>query len=193
MKRFHSKIKKIAVAATVAAFGAFLIGCTTELDHYDNEIKQEKKYEETISDAKERDSEVEQQYEDIIEEGEEESDRQARSEEVKKEDSEKTSETVSEEKSEPQKTGSLTFRKKKYLDEHYEKHGKEMGFASPEEYLAAANAVVVNPDALHKKEKEDNDDVYYVEATNEFVVVSADGYIRTYFNPSGGIDYYNRQ
>ena len=68
-----------------------------------------------------------------------------------------------------------------------------MGFASAEEYLAAANAVVVNPDALHKKEKEDNDDIYYVEATNEFVVVSSDGYIRTYFNPSAGIDYYNRQ
>lgn len=188
MKRFQSKIKKIAVAATVAAFGAFFIGCTTELDHYDNAIQQEKKYEETISDAKDRDSEVEQQYEDIIEDDED-SDSQAQIEDTSEEDSE----VVSEEKSEPKKTGNLTFRKKKYLDEHYEKHGKEMGFASAEEYLAAANAVVVNPDALHKKEKEDNDDIYYVEATNEFVVVSSDGYIRTYFNPSAGIDYYNRQ
>ena len=68
-----------------------------------------------------------------------------------------------------------------------------MGFADAESYLAAANAVVVNPDALHKTEKEDGDDIYYVEATNEFVVVSSDGYIRTYFNPSAGIDYYNRQ
>ncbi|MBR6095015.1 MAG: hypothetical protein IKP92_08360 [Lachnospiraceae bacterium] len=189
MKQFRNKIGKIAVAATVAAFGAFFIGCTTEMDHYDNAIKQEQKYVETISDAKDRDSEVEQQYEDIIEDDDGESDSQAQSEEVRKEDSE----VVSEEKSEPKKTGNLTFRKKKYLDEHYEKHGKEMGFANAEEYLAAANAVVVNPDALHKKEKEDNDDIYYVEATNEFVVVSSDGYIRTYFNPSGGIDYYNRQ
>ena len=31
------------------------------------------------------------------------------------------------------------------------------------------------------------------EETNEFVVVSTDGYIRTYFNPSDGIDYFNRQ
>ncbi len=87
----------------------------------------------------------------------------------------------------------LKFRKKKYLDEHYEKHGVEMGFASAEDYLAAANRVLDNPNVLHKKEKEDNDDVYYVEETNEFVVVSADGYIRTYFNPNAGIDYYNRQ
>ena len=68
-----------------------------------------------------------------------------------------------------------------------------MGFKNAEEYLAAANRVVSNPNALHKKEKEDNDDIYYVEETNEFVVVSGDGYIRTYFKPSAGIDYYNRQ
>ena len=43
------------------------------------------------------------------------------------------------------------------------------------------------------KEKEDGDDVYYIQDTNEFVVVSTDGYIRTYFNPDDGIDYYNRQ
>lgn len=36
-------------------------------------------------------------------------------------------------------------------------------------------------------------DVYYVESTNEFVIVSTDGYIRTYFKPDAGISYYNRQ
>ena len=106
------------------------------------------------------------------------------------ESGEEKSETL---KEDPASTSDLKFRKKKYLDEHYEKHGVEMGFASAEEYLAAANAVVANPDALHKKEAEDGDDIYYLEETNEFVVVSGDGYIRTYFNPSAGIDYYNRQ
>ena len=86
-----------------------------------------------------------------------------------------------------------TFRSNKLLKDHFYKHGKEMGFKSPEEYEQAASAVVNNPDALHKTEKEDGDDVYYVEKTNEFVVVSTDGYIRTYFNPSDGINYYNRQ
>jgi pyocin large subunit-like protein len=68
-----------------------------------------------------------------------------------------------------------------------------MGFSSAEEYEKAASEVVENKDALHKTEKEDGDDVYYLEETNEFVIVSTDGYIRTYFNPSNGIDYYNRQ
>ena len=58
-----------------------------------------------------------------------------------------------------------------------------MGFATPAEYEAAAAAVVNSPDALHKLEKEDGDDVYYIESTNEFVIVSTDGYIRTYYHP----------
>lgn len=87
----------------------------------------------------------------------------------------------------------LHFRSDKLLNDHYEKHGIEMGFESAREYEAAAAAVVSNPRALHKTEKEDGDDVYYVEETNEFVIVSTDGFIRTYFYPSGGIAYYERQ
>ena len=86
-----------------------------------------------------------------------------------------------------------TFRNEKLLKSHYEKHGIEMGFSTEEEYQTAASLVVNNPKALHKKEKEDNDDVYYLEETNEFVIISTDGYIRTYFNPNSGIEYYNRQ
>ncbi len=86
-----------------------------------------------------------------------------------------------------------TFRNEGTLQSHYEKHGIEMGFENPEDYLAAANKVVANSESLHKLEQEDGDDVYYLEETNEFVVVSKDGYIRTYFLPSAGIDYYNRQ
>lgn len=88
---------------------------------------------------------------------------------------------------------SLTFRNDKLLEEHYEKHGIEMGFDSPEAYEEAAAAVVANSDALYKTEAEDGDGVYYLEATNEFVIVSTDGYIRTYFNPNDGINYFNRQ
>lgn len=87
----------------------------------------------------------------------------------------------------------LTFRNAKMLDEHFQKHGIEMGFSSAEDYQAAAAAVVNNPDSLHKLEAEDGDDVYYLESTNEFVIVSTDGYIRTYFMPDAGIEYYDRQ
>lgn len=85
------------------------------------------------------------------------------------------------------------FRNEQLWEEHYEKHGIEMGFASADAYLQAANVVLANPDTLHKIEAEDGDDVYFLEATSEFVVVSQDGYIRTYFCPEDGIEYFNRQ
>lgn len=85
------------------------------------------------------------------------------------------------------------FRSDALLEEHYQKHGVEMGFATKEDYVAAANVVIYSPDALHKLEAEDGDDVYYLEATNEFVIVSTDGYIRTYFYPNDGKDYFDRQ
>lgn len=85
------------------------------------------------------------------------------------------------------------FRSRKLLTDHFEKHGIDMGFDSASEYEKAASEVVQNPKALHKTEAEDGDDVYYLEATNEFVIVSKDGYIRTYFKPDSGIKYFNKQ
>ena len=87
----------------------------------------------------------------------------------------------------------LTFKNEELKNQHFEKHGREMGFASADEYEVAAAAVVNNPQSLHKIEAEDGDDVYYLEATNEFVIVSTRGYIRTYYYPRDGIDYFNRQ
>lgn len=87
--------------------------------------------------------------------------------------------------------GSLTFRNKDRLESHYQKHGVGMGYASAEDYLAGANAVVSSPKSLHKTEAEDGDDVYYLESTGEFVVVSRDGCIRTYYIADK--DYFDRQ
>lgn len=93
----------------------------------------------------------------------------------------------------PVDTPVYVFRNEKLLNEHYEKHGIEMGFTSAEAYQAAASAVITNPDSLFKIEADDGDGVYYLEATNEFVVLSTDGYIRTYFLPSSGKAYFDRQ
>jgi len=86
-----------------------------------------------------------------------------------------------------------SFRNEKLLNDHYEKHGKEMGFDSAESYETAANEVINHPDTLHRIEEEDGDDVYYLEENNGFVIVSIDGYIRTFFYPNDGLDYFNRQ
>ena len=87
---------------------------------------------------------------------------------------------------------SCAFRNDKLLEEHYEKHGVDMGYSSQQDYLDGACDVVNNNNSLHKYES-DGDDIYYLEDTNEYVVVSTDGYIRTYFYPDDGIAYYNRK
>ena len=86
-----------------------------------------------------------------------------------------------------------TFRNNYLLKEHFDKHGDEFDYSSAGEYENGASAVVNDPDALHKTEKDDGDDIYYLEKTNELVIVSTDGYIRTYFRPDNGIKYYNKQ
>ena len=89
------------------------------------------------------------------------------------------------------------FRSKKQLNEHFEKHGGEFGedfgYDTAKDYEKGASDVINSSEALHKTEAEDGDGVYYIEATNEFVILSTDGYIRTYFRPNGGKSYYDRQ
>ena len=91
------------------------------------------------------------------------------------------------------------FRSRKLLNEHFEKHGGEFSkdfdksYSTAAEYEKGASDVINNSEALHKTEAEDGDGVYYIEDTNEFVILSTDGYIRTYFRPNGGKSYYDRQ
>lgn len=86
---------------------------------------------------------------------------------------------------------SYTFANEERKQEHFEKHGIAMGFDDADEYEKYASDVVNNPDCLHKIE-DDGDDVYYLEATNELVIVSTRGYIRTYFLPDDGKAYFDR-
>ena len=74
---------------------------------------------------------------------------------------------------------------------HYQKHGVEVGASSPEEYQKMAADVVSSENVLHKIESEDGDDVYFNPSTGEFVIVSTDGYIRTYY--IADMDYFERQ
>ena len=87
------------------------------------------------------------------------------------------------------------FRTKKQFDGHYEKHGREFGDITQEQYLQKANDLINNDSdtILHKTEAEDGDYIYYDTVNNEILFLSTDGYIRTYFKPSSGMDYYNRQ
>ena len=90
-----------------------------------------------------------------------------------------------------------TFYSNELLESHFDKHGHELGdefgYDTAEDYEKGASDVINDPDALYKTEKEDGDGVYYIPDTNEFVVLSTSGYIRTYFLPTDGIDYFERQ
>lgn len=86
------------------------------------------------------------------------------------------------------------FRTQQLLDSHYVKHGAEFGNITKEQYLAAANKLLNSSGAnILKKTEPDGDILIYNTDTNEFLVLSYDGFIRTYFKPSDGIDYFNRQ
>jgi len=89
------------------------------------------------------------------------------------------------------------FRSQKQLNQHFEKHGGEFegdfSYATAADYEKGASDVINNDSALYKTEAEDGDGVYYIEGTNEFVILSTDGYIRTYFRPSAGKSYFDRQ
>ena len=85
----------------------------------------------------------------------------------------------------------LAFHSASKLQDHFEKHGAEVGCSTAEEYLAAANAVIANPASLHRIQAADGDDAYFLESTGEFVVVSQAGYIRTYFITNR--DYFDHQ
>ena len=90
---------------------------------------------------------------------------------------------------------SYTFRTKRQFDEHFKKHGSEFGNITQEEYLQKANELINNDSdtILHKTEREDGDEIFYDTENNEILFLSTDGYIRTYFRPSQGIRYFNRQ
>lgn len=91
----------------------------------------------------------------------------------------------------PRYKSAYRFRNAGLLNQHYKKHGIDMGFDSEKAYEAAAAAVIENPNALYKTEAEDGDGVYFLKSTGEFVVLSTDGYIRTYYYADYG--YFERQ
>lgn len=85
-----------------------------------------------------------------------------------------------------------TFHDTDSMVNHYVKHGHQTKSESMEDYLFKANMVIKNRGNLSKKQKDEDDTVFYNPHTKEFVVIAKSGYIRTYYIASG-IKYYNKQ
>jgi pyocin large subunit-like protein len=85
---------------------------------------------------------------------------------------------------------------------HFKKHGRDFGFKTEQEYVAAAVKFTTEPlsaDVLVNIQK-DNDIAFYNPLTAEYAVKTKSGYIRTYFrlNPrihgyASNTDYFNAQ
>ena len=87
------------------------------------------------------------------------------------------------------------FASEQVFQKHYDKHLNEFGKISMQEYLEYANALADAPvsDDVVQLIRSDGSISKYCFSTNEFVVVTADGKIRTYFKPADEEAYWDEE
>ncbi|MCX5835003.1 MAG: hypothetical protein NTV99_10940 [Deltaproteobacteria bacterium] len=84
--------------------------------------------------------------------------------------------------------------RQKWID-HYQKHGREFGSISREQYLLKAQELRDRPAGGNILEHVRRDGMItrFDRATGDFIAFNADGVIRTYFRPNDGEAYFRRQ
>jgi pyocin large subunit-like protein len=95
----------------------------------------------------------------------------------------------------PAAAGGPGFRSRLLLDEHFEKHGREFGAVTEEQYLHLAQQL---RDARPGREilqlrRPDGGFSKFDRKRGYFGAYDADGGIRTFFVPNDGIRYFERQ
>ena len=92
------------------------------------------------------------------------------------------------------KATQYSFHTSELYESHFLKHGAEFGNITKEQYLQMANDLINSKSkSVLTKHEDDSDKLFYDVNKNEFLVLSTDGYIRTFFKPDDGLDYYNKQ
>jgi hypothetical protein len=84
------------------------------------------------------------------------------------------------------------FRPGKWL-EHFMRHGEEfldLGVRTSAQYLQRAQTLLGGAPGISTFVRAGGDKLFYRAATNEFLVVSKDNIIRTFFRPENGILYW---
>ncbi len=87
------------------------------------------------------------------------------------------------------------FASEEKLVKHFLKHGKDFGNISEAQYLSRAQQLLNSKSCgdILTKIRSNGDILFYNKATNEFAIKSSEGYIRTFFKPSNGLDYFLKQ
>ena len=82
-----------------------------------------------------------------------------------------------------------------YLEiRHFNDHGHEFGYNNINEYSKSAKNFANNNEKGIKSFRAKNGSIYkYNPKTNEFMIITKDGKIITYFKPSGGSGYFENQ
>lgn len=86
----------------------------------------------------------------------------------------------------------ITFESPELITKHYEKHREEFGDITEAEYLQKANQLYAEAlsDDIEQFTRSDGSIAKYKFSTNEFLVITKEGNIRTYFKPVDGADYW---
>jgi len=98
------------------------------------------------------------------------------------------------EKQQPANPGVGFASRQKWID-HYQKHGREFGSISKEQYLLKAQELRDRPvggDILEHV-RSDGVTTRFDRASGDFIAFNANGVIRTYFRPNDGEAYFRRQ
>ena len=92
-------------------------------------------------------------------------------------------------------SSSRQFVSEQRFQKHYDKHLSEFGEISKGRYLEKANALADAPlsEDIVQLVRSDGSIAKYCYSTNEFVVVTADGNIRTYFKPETKEAYWDEE
>ena len=87
------------------------------------------------------------------------------------------------------------FETPEKMQKHYDKHIDKYGNISISEYIALANELVnaKDTDDIERIVRSDESTAIYRFSTNDFLVITKDGYIRTFFKPDDGEAYWREE
>jgi pyocin large subunit-like protein len=89
----------------------------------------------------------------------------------------------------------IGFATRQKLVDHYRKHGREFGSITMEQYLRGAQELRDRPagGAILEFTRPDGSVTRFDRKSGDFIAFNRDGVIRTYFRPTDGEAYYQRQ